>query len=482
MGVVANLMVRAGADFSELESKLGGLQNNLKKTGSKLEGIGKTMSAAITAPIIGIGVASIKAASDLAEVQNVVDTAFGSSAKSVDAWSKTAAKAYGLSELQAKQFSSTLRAMTGSMGLSAPEADKMSTSLSGLAGDMASFYNLSQDDAFEKLRSGISGESEPLRQLGINMSVANLQAYALAQGINTSWNEMSAAEQATLRYKFIMDATKNAQGDFAKTADSTANRIKTFQLSLSDAAVAIGTQLLPVVTPMIQKLTEWVQAFGNLNDKTKTVIIVLAGLAAIVGPLILLAGMLATAVALISLPMIGVALAIAAVIAIGIALFQNWNQIKANAADLQNSIIGRFNAIRTGITNAINGAKDAVSNAINAIKGFFSFEWALPKIKLPHFSMTGSFSLMPPSVPSLGVNWYDKGGVFNGPSVIGVGEKRPEFVGALDDLRYIMRDELASSGGTGSANIVVELDGYTIAKAIGQPLVDLIRVKTGMRI
>lgn len=97
--------------------------------------------------------------------------------------------------------------------------------------------------------------------------------------------------------------------------------------------------------------------------------------------------------------------------------------------------------IKDSFSDKIWGAYDVVRDAIGWIKGLFDFSWSLPDIKLPHFSVSGSFSLNPPSVPSIGVDWYDKGGIFSSPSIIGVGEKRPEFVGALDDLRAIVREE-----------------------------------------
>ena len=155
MSVVKNLLVRAGADFSELQKEMQKAEKFMKSAGKQITDIGKTLTLGITAPILGIGAAAVNAASDFKEVQNVIDTAFGDSAKKVDEWAKTAIESYGLSELQAKQFAGTMRAMLGSMGLTASEADDMSLSLSSLAGDMASFYNLDPSEAFEKLRSGI---------------------------------------------------------------------------------------------------------------------------------------------------------------------------------------------------------------------------------------------------------------------------------------------------------------------------------------
>ena len=189
----------------------------------------------------------INLASDLEEVQNVVDTTFGKGASEIENFAKGAANAFGMSELSAKQFTGTIGAMFKSMGLADDAVLSMSTSITGLAGDMASFYNLDPQEAFDKLRSGISGETEPLKQLGINMSVANLEAYALAQGITTAYSKMSQAEQATLRYNYIMQATADAQGDFAKTSDSYANQQRILQLNIENLSASIGKKLLPTV-------------------------------------------------------------------------------------------------------------------------------------------------------------------------------------------------------------------------------------------
>ena len=168
--------------------------------------------------IVGFGKSCIDLGSDLTEVQNVVDVTFGTMNKQVDKFAKGAIKQFGLSETAAKRYTSTMGSMLKSMGLTTEQAYDMSTTMTGLTGDMASFYNLDAETAFEKIRSGISGETEPLKQLGINMSVANLEAYALAQGITTSYNSMTQAEQAMLRYNYLLDATADAQGDFARTS------------------------------------------------------------------------------------------------------------------------------------------------------------------------------------------------------------------------------------------------------------------------
>ena len=199
----------------------------------------------------------IDVASDLQEVQNVVDVTFGEKgAAAVEDFAKKAAGSFGMSELSAKKFTGTMGAMLKSMNLDDAAVQDMSLSLTGLAGDIASFYNLDAEEAFAKLRSGISGETEPLKQLGINMSVANLEAYAMSQGINTAWKEMSAAEQATLRYQYIMQATADAQGDFARTSDSYANQQRILQLNMENLSASIGEKVLPIIT----------QFSGLLND------------------------------------------------------------------------------------------------------------------------------------------------------------------------------------------------------------------------
>lgn len=206
-------------------------------------------AAAAAGALAAFGKKGIDLASDLQEVQNVIDVTFGDEgSKTIDQWAKDAAKSFGMSELQAKQFNGTMGAMLKSMGLSEDQVLSMSQSMSGLAGDFASFYNLDSEEAFAKIRAGISGETEPLKQLGINMSVANLGAFALSEGIDKSYSAMTQAEQALLRYNYLMSSSADAQGDFARTSDSYANQQRIFGLQVDNLAASFGEKLLPAAT------------------------------------------------------------------------------------------------------------------------------------------------------------------------------------------------------------------------------------------
>ena len=242
------------------------------------------MTVGLTVPITAFGTYAVKMASDLNEVQNVVDTTFENSSETINKFAKSAAEQFGISELSAKQFTGTMGAMLKSMGLGNKDITDMSIALSGLAGDMASFYNLDPEEAFEKLRSGISGETEPLKQLGINMSVVNLEAFAMSKGITKSYDSMTQAEQATLRYQYIMETTADAQGDYSKTADSTANKTRTTMLQFQTLSAELGQQLLPIVNDVLGALQSVIKWFNNLDASGKRVVLILGGIALAIGP------------------------------------------------------------------------------------------------------------------------------------------------------------------------------------------------------
>ena len=248
-------MNQLGDEILRNKQKQDEFNDEIEEGDSSMGSLAKTAAGILAT--IGIGKTAKEAidfASDLTEVQNVVDVAFGSSSKTIDEWATTTLDAFGLNELSAKQFAGTMGAMLKSSGLTGDSVADMSMKIAELSGDMASFYNLEGAEAFNKIRSGISGETEPLKQLGINMSVANLEAYALSQGMQTAYSEMSQGEQVMLRYNYLLQATADAQGDFARTSDSFANQQKLLAENWKAFTGELASNVLPMLSKAISML------------------------------------------------------------------------------------------------------------------------------------------------------------------------------------------------------------------------------------
>lgn len=221
----------------------------------KLKSLAMAVTAAFSVKkLVDFGRQSIETASDLAEVQNVVDTAFGESKQKMEDFADTAVKTYGISKLTAKQTGSNFMAMAAGMGLANDSASDMAMALTGLSADMASFYNVGQDVASTALKSIFTGETETLKQFGIVMTDANLQAYALSKGITKSTADMSQAEKVQLRYNYVMSQTALAHGDFAKTSDSWANQTRILSEQWKEFGATIGTVLMNVLLPAVKAI------------------------------------------------------------------------------------------------------------------------------------------------------------------------------------------------------------------------------------
>ena len=206
--------------------------------------------------LLNFGKSMFQLGSDVTEVENVVDVAFGGMAQSAYDFAKTAQEQFGLSELSALRYSGILMSMFNASGIAQRDAAEMSTTLTGLAGDLASFYNIDQDDAFTKLRSALAGEVEPMRALGVDMTVASMQAYALSQGITESWQSMSQAEKVMLRYNYLMSVTSAQQNDFQRTQASFANQTRLLTLNLQQLAATLGQGLIAAVLPAVTALNK----------------------------------------------------------------------------------------------------------------------------------------------------------------------------------------------------------------------------------
>lgn len=232
-----------------------GFQNQLNGVQSMVSGFAKALAGAFAVKkLIDFGAQAIKLGSDLNEVQNVVDVAFPKMTKQVDDFAKAAMYTSGLSETMAKRYTGTFGAMSKAFGFSEQQAYDMSTALTGLAGDVASFYNISQDEAYTKLKSVFTGETETLKDLGVVMTQTALDAYAMANGFGKTTAEMSEAEKVALRFAFVTDQLSLASGDFARTSDSWANQVRIMKLQFQSFMASIGQGLINLFSPVIQVL------------------------------------------------------------------------------------------------------------------------------------------------------------------------------------------------------------------------------------
>lgn len=490
---------------------------SFKDAGQKISSIGQTMTTRVTAPLVGGFTVSAKLASDYEENLNKIGVAFGKNADSVTAWAQTASQQFGLSKVQATNAASAFGALGKGIGLSDSEAATMSTTLSGLSADLGSYFNMSVDESAKALEGIFTGESEALKRFGVVMTDTNLKQFAADQGL--VWDEMSQSEKTTLRYQYVLEKTKDAQGDFARTSDGTANSLKQFQAASQDLGTSIGTVLLPIITPIIQKITEWINKFNELSPTAQKVITIIGIIVAAIGPVLVIIGTMASAIgSIITLvatvgPVIaglagpiGIVVAIiAALVAIGVAVYKNWDTIKAKAAEvwanIQNAVavvVGRvktnfatlknavttvwngikgtaqrvWSAIKTAITTPIDAAKKKVTDAFNAIKkivdkiknlGKNTFN-ILKGLKVPKIKVQGGKAPYgiggKGSLPKISVSWNKKAMenpyMFSGATLFGAGEAGDEVLYGRSNLMKDIANAVASSSMSG---VVVNVYG-----------------------
>lgn len=233
-------------------TNLGTKTNNV--TGSVIKGIlGSNIIQKAGAALLDFAGNSLTAASDLQEVDNVVQVTFGDNAPLIDAFAKKATNSFGMTETAAKRYAGTFGSILKAMGMTDDQTLEFSQNLVGLAADLASFYNLDFETAYQKLRSGLVGETEPMMDLGIDLRVETMKEYAETLGL--VYDEMSSTEQAALRYAAIMDKTGDVQGDFDRTSGSFANQMKIFESNISNLQTMLGKELLPVANSVLTFFT-----------------------------------------------------------------------------------------------------------------------------------------------------------------------------------------------------------------------------------
>lgn len=238
-----------------------GMQEGLKKINSSFKSLSRLAVGALSIKVLtNFSEAALNAASDLQEVQNVVDVSFGDMAYKINNFASTAIEKFGMSELAAKQTGGSFMAMGKAIGFNAEQASDMAVSLTALTGDFASFYNISQDYARVAMSAVYTGETETLKRYGIVLTQANLQEFASAHGIDVKVKNMTAAQKAYIRYMYILNATKDVEGDFVRTQNSWANSVRVLQERWKQFLIMLGNGLMTVLTPVLQFLNYIVAA------------------------------------------------------------------------------------------------------------------------------------------------------------------------------------------------------------------------------
>lgn len=241
----------------KLSSSLSHISTSVKSLSSSFSGLRGIAARALSITAIGnVGKKMVKLSSDIIEIQNVVDTVFEDMADDINDFAKSALNSFGLTQLQAKNFASVFGGLLEASDITGEAQKEMSINLTKLTGDVASFYNLDYDEVFNKLQSGLTGEVKAMRAFGVNMTVANIEAWALSKGITKSYESMSQAEKTALRYNYMLEKLSNAQGDFSKTQGSWANQTRILVSQIQQLGAIFGGFLQKILYPILTVINQ----------------------------------------------------------------------------------------------------------------------------------------------------------------------------------------------------------------------------------
>lgn len=271
MAADGSVIIDTRMDTTGVQNGVSAIKQSFNGLGSAVKKIGLVIAGAFAVgKLVQFGKECVELGSDLAEVQNVVDVTFTTMSDKVNEFAKNAMTSAGLSETMAKQYVGTFGAMSKSFGFSEQQAYDMSTALTQLTGDVASFYNISQDLAYIKLKSVFTGETETLKDLGVVMTQTALDQYALANGYGKTTSVMTEQEKVALRLAFVQKQLSAASGDFIRTSDSWANQVRVMQLQLQSLKATVGQGLINIFTPVLKVINTLLGKLATLANAFKS--------------------------------------------------------------------------------------------------------------------------------------------------------------------------------------------------------------------
>lgn len=277
--VVGQIALELGIDSSQIVNQLTGASNKAAKQATSIfSGMGKKIAAGLSiAAFTKFTKDCLEVGSNVTEVQNVVDTAFKDLSGQADQWASNAMTNFGLSELSAKKYMGVFGQMSNAMGITGQAALDMAEDVTGLTGDVASFYNLSTDEAYTKLKSIWTGETETLKDLGVVMNQTNLDQYALNNGFGKTTAKMTEQEKVMLQYQYVTSALSNATGDFVKTQDSWANQTRILSLRFEQLKASLGKGFIALFTPILRGLNTVLAGLQKVADGFASFVQMLTG-------------------------------------------------------------------------------------------------------------------------------------------------------------------------------------------------------------
>lgn len=456
-------------DFGSVaKQQLQEVGSQMKEVGGKISDTGKDLSMKLTAPIVALGTVGVNYNAQMEQYQTMFTTLTGSAEEAdmvISQLQEDAQKSPfdSASLIKANQY-------LISAGVSADDARQdilnLGNAISATGGGSAELERMSAN--LQQIKNVGKASAQDIKQFanaGIN--IYGLLAEATGKNIEE-------VKEMDVTYEELTKAFAMASSEGGKYYGAMEAQSQTLNGSLSNTKESIQMLLgeitksaMPIIVKVLQKIQEIITWLSSLDEGTKQTILIIGAVLAALGPLLMIIGTiistlgtLVTGIGALFSPLGLLVAAITAVIAIGVALYKNWDTIKQKGSELLTSIKDKFTQIKNTITEKINGARDAVKNAIDRIKSFFNFSWSLPHLKLPHISISGGFSLNPPRVPHFSIDWYAKamknGMILNNPTIFGMmdgkllggGEAGSETIVGTQSLMSMISKAVGNGGTT----------------------------------